>query len=189
MAVGAVVQGLAPSVLYTLFEPQVRMAIWSRTTPGPIAAPLPPDFIARCDGTWIETSAPAPEWLLGEIQDLGEVVATISGCGGWRARIETVTRRACPRFHQDSVPLRLIVAYEGQGPEWAFSSEIGDDLDARRISTRRRIRTLQTGEVAVLKGAAPGWEAWPDFPVVLHRSPPADRRTPRRVLTIDAAPG
>ncbi|EHN77447.1 hypothetical protein SMCF_3028, partial [Streptomyces coelicoflavus ZG0656] len=32
MAVGAVVQGQAPTVFTTLFEPQVRMAIWSRPT-------------------------------------------------------------------------------------------------------------------------------------------------------------
>src|SRR3990167_8885600 len=44
MAVGAVVQGLAPTVFTTLFEPQVRMAIWSRPSPMPPDAPPPADF-------------------------------------------------------------------------------------------------------------------------------------------------
>ena len=191
MAVGAVVQGLAPTVFTTLFEPQVRMAIWSRPSPFPADAPAqddaPPHFTAECDGCWIAPSGPAPDWLLRDIQGLGEIVAAISGCEAWRARCETVTHRACPRFHQDAVSVRLILAYAGPGPEWAFAGEIGEDLDGRRIGTRRRVRTLQPGDVAIMKGTAPGWEAWPDFPVVLHRSPPAGWRTPRRVLTIDAA--
>ena len=188
MAVGAVVQGLAPTVFPPLFEPQVRMAIWSRPSPMPPDAPPPADFTAECDGRWIAPSGPAPEWLLRDIQGLGEIVAAISGCETWRARCETVTRRACPRFHQDAVPVRLIVAYEGPGPEWAFAGEIGEDLDGRYIGTRRRIRTLHPGDIAIMKGTAPGWEAWPEFPEVLHRSPPAGKRSPRRVLTIDAAP-
>lgn len=44
MAVGAVVQGQAPAVFTTLFEPQVQMAIWSRSSPMPPDALPPPDF-------------------------------------------------------------------------------------------------------------------------------------------------
>lgn len=81
--------------------------------------------------------------------------------------------------------MRLIATYEGPGTEWAFASDLGEDMDARRAETRGRIRTLHPGDIAILKGSAPGWECWPEFPVVLHRSPPASRKAIRRVLTID----
>ncbi|MDQ1155054.1 DUF1826 domain-containing protein [Brevundimonas sp. SORGH_AS_0993] len=187
MAVGAVVHGLSPSVFTTLFEPQVRLAICARPDllrNGAEAAPA--DFSAACDGRWIEPSGPAPDWLLDDIQRLGEILSRVTGVETWRARFETVQTRACPRFHQDAIAARLIVTYDGPGTEWAFESEVADDLDARRAETRARIRRLHPGEIAVLKGTAPGWEPWPDFPAVLHRSPPASRQTPRRVLTLDA---
>lgn len=183
MAVGAVVQGITPTVFAALVEPHVRMAVWSR--PAPIEDATPTPFEARCDGLWIAPSGPAPDWLLDDIQGLGDILAAVSGSPMWRARFEAVVDRACPRFHQDAVSVRLIATYQGPGLEWAFASEIGEDLDARHTETRRRIRTLHPGDIAIMKGSAPGWEAWPDLAVVLHRSPPASRTRPRRLLTID----
>jgi hypothetical protein len=184
MAVGAVVQGVTPTVFTTLMEPQVRMAVWSRPAPNPVDAP--DLFEATCDGMWIAPSGPAPDWLLDDIQGLGDILAAVSGGPMWRARFQTTTTRVCPRFHQDAVSVRLIATYQGLGSEWAFASEIGHDLNARRAETRRRVRTLDPGDIAIMKGSAEGWAAWPEFPVVLHRSPPANRRAIRRVLTIDA---
>lgn len=184
MAVGAVVTGINPTVFATLMEPHVRMAVWSR--PAPLEVDGPDTFEATCEGAWIATSGPAPDWLLDDIQGLGGILSAVSGSPNWRATFQRVTTRACPRFHQDAISVRLIATYQGPGSEWAFATELGDDLDARRAETRRRVHTLQPGDIAIMKGTADGWEPWPDLPVVLHRSPAASRTAVRRVLTIDA---
>ncbi len=171
-------------VFTTLMEPHVRMAIWSRPSPSPDPMGVTP-FEARCDGHWIAAPMDAPEWLLTDMEKLGEIFSAIFGEPGWRARCEQVVDRACPRFHQDAVSVRLITTYAGPGSEWAFERELENDLDAETSTVRNRIRTLAPGDVAILKGSAPGWEPWPDFPVVLHRSPPASRSSPRLVLTFD----
>ena len=183
MAVGAVVQGMSPTVFTTLVEPQVRMAVWSR--PAPAEVDGPDDFEAVWNGLRIASSGPAPGWLMNDILGLGDILSAVSGGLTWRARFGTATTRVCPRFHQDAISVRLIATYEGPGTEWAFASDLGKDMDARRAETRGRIRTLHPGDIAILKGSAPGWECWPEFPVVLHRSPPASRKAIRRVLTID----
>lgn len=184
MAVGAVVTGISPTVFTTLMEPHVRMAVWSR--PAPLEVDGPDTFEATCERPWLATSGPAPDWLLDDIQGLGGILSAVSGSPNWRATFQRVTTRACPRFHQDAISVRLIATYQGPGSEWAFATELRDDLDARRAETRRRVRTLQPGDIAIMKGTADGWEPWPDLPVVLHRSPAASRNAFRRVLTIDA---
>lgn len=186
MAVGTVVEGASPAVFMTLFEPQVRMAVWSRPSPR-MSDDVVRDLEWRADGAEVVPSGPAPDWLEDDVRRLGEVFAALSGEDAWRARYEQVSARQCPRFHQDAVSLRLITTYAGAGTEWLFEREAQDDLDARLASTRQAIRRLFPGDVAVMKGSAPGWEPWPDFPVVLHRSPPASPVRPRRVLTMNAA--
>jgi hypothetical protein len=186
MAVGAVVQGLTPMVFATLNEPHVRMAIWSRPCPPDAAdCDLTLPLAIQCHGPMIFPSATEPEWLIADMEKLGDILAAVAGSEGWAGHCERTDERVCPRFHQDAVTVRLITAYRGPGPEWAFASEIGDDLDGRDAEVRRRVRTLAPGEVAIMKGAAGSWAPWPDLPVVLHRSPPASKAAPRLVLTID----
>lgn len=184
MAVGCVVEGLSPLVFSTIWEPQVRMAVWNRPSPS-VGDVQGQTLVAAFDGVGMATSAEPSQWLSEDLNRLGEIFSAVSGSAFWKARYETVRERECPRFHQDAVTVRLITTYAGPGTEWLFASECGDDPDARRHETRERVRTLFPGDVAIMKGSARGWEAWPDFPVLLHRSPPASPAAPRQVLTID----
>ena len=184
MAVGCVVEGLTPLVFSTLWEPQVRMAVWNRPSPG-LDLQEDRDIHMAFDGVGVSTSDQAPEWLQTDLQQLGEIFCAVSGSPFWKGRHEIVRERQCPRFHQDAVSVRLITTYAGPGTEWLFAHECGDDLDARLSQTKSQVRTLFPGDVAIMKGSAPGWEAWPDFPVLLHRSPTASPAAPRQVLTLD----
>lgn len=180
---GSVVIGESPIVLSAVCEPHVRMAIWNRPNPLPVAAAFPPSLGFSCDGHWIEVDEPAPLWLMEDLQGLGEIFSMVSGEGGWRARFETVIDRACPRLHEDATPLRMITTYSGAGTEWLFASEAGDDLDVRRASTRARLRTVAPGAVAMIKGSEAGRSE--GDALVLHRSPAASRARPRHVCVMD----
>jgi len=184
MAVGAVVTGISPTVFTTLMEPHVRMAVWSR--PARLKWTDPMHSRRRAKGRGSRLRGRRQTGCLTTFRAWGGILSAVSGSPNWRATFQRVTTRARPRFHQDAISVRLIATYQGPGSEWAFATELGDDLDAQRAETRRRVRTLQPGDIAIMKGTADGWEPWPDLPVVLHRSPAASRNAFRRVLTIDA---
>lgn len=183
MAVGSVVIGESPMVFGTLFEPHVRMAVWTRPNPWKGEVVPAPDVGFTCDGDWIAPDAPVAEWVMEDLLMLGDIFGAMAGERGWRARLETVTNRACPRFHEDATPLRMITTYAGRATEWLFAGESDGDLDARRPSTRRRIRTAAAGAVLMIKGRL--MDRFDDRPVVLHRSPAASRKAPRLVCTLD----
>lgn len=173
MAVGTVVFGESVGVLGAICEPWVQMAVWNRSSPyqpGELAGSI--DF--QCDGLWMAPSGEAPEWLIDDVQLLGDLFSTLTGEPVWRAECETVTTRSCPAFHQDADRLRIITTYSGPATEWAFA---GDLNAVGGLGGQAAARPLFPGQVIALKGR--GFEGAEAPGIVLHRSPRASRRTPR----------
>lgn len=64
----------------------------------------------------------------------------------------------CPRWHQDKVPLRLIVAYHGRGTQWV------DDIDAIHVAplqARLRAAFRMTDQVPLQTAQSMAPSAWP----------------------------
>ena len=83
MAVGCVVEGLTPLVFSTLWEPQVRMAVWNRPSPC-LDLHEDRDILLAFDGVGVSTSGQAPEWLHTDLQQLGEIFCAVSGSLFWK---------------------------------------------------------------------------------------------------------
>ncbi|WP_397417438.1 DUF1826 domain-containing protein [Phenylobacterium sp.] len=157
-----VVEGTDPDVFAAIIEPEVGAAVWTR--PSPIqdrefpawARPAKDEFTAL------------PPWLSADMIVLRDQLTHLGLGHAWRFTLETVTTRACPRFHQDALKLRLITAYRGPGVELATA----DDPDT--------VLRIPTGSAVLLKGSR-----WPGVPKLLHRSPPARRSRPRWLLVMD----
>lgn len=123
---------------------------------------------------------------------LAELFTDLTGCNALGIRLHALRAPMCPRFHTDRVGLRLLCTYAGPATEWlddpqadrrllgTGSAGPGDPL-AALVPDAARIRRIDTGAVALLKG-----EAFPGNGGrgVIHRSPPED--TPRLLFSLDA---
>lgn len=137
--------------------------------------------------------APAGPQRLRLAQDMASLAflfARIAGLARVQIRLDAVLHEACPLFHVDSVPLRLLCTYVGAGTEWLADGDAdhgelglrGRSIDAANAAIRgdARVRTVPSGWVAICKGRRYG-DATPG---VVHRSPdPAG--VPRLLLVID----
>ena len=192
-----------------ILEPGVNLWLWRRRLDEPVvdaaeqtAAGAPRS--ARLV-TPIDERHRAVERLLGEhgapvgpgrtrlAQDMASLAflfARISGLARVQLRLDAALHEACPLFHVDSVPLRLLCTYVGAGTEWlahddADHAELGlrgRSLDQANAAIRGdgRARSVPAGWVAICKGRRFG-DATPG---VVHRSPdPAG--VPRLLLVID----
>ena len=188
-------------VLADIYEPQVNMAVWQR----PLAK-----FVQRAVEQGINAGLTlnvteevpvneAPEILqanysLSQWQPaLSEDVAALVDMFGCLfdaelvgLRLRTLNSAMCPKFHFDRVPCRLVMTYNGSGTQWLPNQCIAIE-DGRLISDvddhSKQIRTLQEGEVALLKGSM--WTGNEHTPLV-HRSPQVESSQPRLLLTLDA---
>lgn len=188
--------------LAVIREPGVTLAWWRRGLPDDIAGQL----AALVPGEWpsfrhigtpaalcaaLAEDAPAvgrPESPLGgDIAHLARLYARIVGSPIVSLRLEPVLGNGCKYFHADHVGVRLLCTYRGAGTLW-----LPDDAVVRKalrqgdngavVADSARVRQLQPGDVALLKG-----EAWPGNRGhgLVHRSPPADPSRPRLLLCID----
>jgi hypothetical protein len=157
-----VYEGTSPGIFAAIREREVGAAVWTR--PSPIQEREFPAWARPVRAEF----ASLPAWLSADMIALQDQLTQLGLGRAWRFALETVTTRACPRFHQDALKLRLITAYRGPGVELAAA----DDLHA---PTR-----TATGSVVLLKGSR-----WPDAPKLLHRSPPARRSRPRWLFVMD----
>jgi hypothetical protein len=197
-----------PADLAAIFEPGISVAVHRRghlpamaclreASRRPLAAScqaivgsVAPDHGFRELAHW-----PVPGVLLRDLAGLIELLALISGAPRMGVRLEEITRRMCPRFHVDRVPIRLVCTYRGPGTEWLPASGVNASALGRPLA-----RPLADGDpawlpgspvlraepldVALLKG-----ELWPDrdaraLPAV-HRSPALPPGESRLVLTLD----
>jgi len=110
----------------------------------------------------------------GDVGALTAMYCRIMGTDYARIRLDVTDEAMCPKFHLDNVPARLICTYRGNGTEYVPERHQGDP---------GRIRTMHTGDAAVIRGGQ-----WPSEERcgLLHRSPPTTfRNRPRLLLVVD----
>ena len=115
-----------------------------------------------------------PDALIQDIAYLVDMYTCLFNAQSAGLRLRTLNEAMCPRFHFDRVPCRLITTYYGTGTQWL--PQTGNDQ-------QNSIQTLNSGDVALLKGAA--WPANEDG-AIIHRSPQVKPGEKRLLLTLDA---
>ncbi len=135
-------------------------------------------------------AGPARTRLAQDMASLAFLFARVSGLARVQVRLDAAVSEACPLFHVDSVPLRLLCTYVGAGTEWLADADADRDelgLQGRSITRANtairgdaHVRRVPSGWVAICKGRRFG-DATAG---VVHRSPdPAG--VPRLLLVID----
>jgi hypothetical protein len=99
-------------------------------------------------------------------------------------RLERVIDRSCPRFHVDSVTMRLLCTYCGPGTEWAdanaaYSVNFGEPFDEALIHQIPTEAIVIYGGASASAGLHPLW----------HRSPAVPDGETRLLLCIDPVYG
>lgn len=84
-------------------------------------------------------------------------------------RLEVIDRQSCPKFHQDSVHVRLLVTYAGPGTEYV-------SLDSPEQASQAPV-----GSIVLMKGSKHPTNAG----TILHRSPPVAAGERRLCLVLD----
>lgn len=108
-------------------------------------------------------------------------------------RLSVLDRAMCPRFHADKVPCRLITTYSGIGSQWLPNDKVNreklghgskgvSDAESGLYPSMDCIQTLNTGDVALLKGEL--WEGNENQGLV-HRSPSVQENEKRLLMTLD----
>ena len=188
-------------VLADIYEPQVNMAVWQRSLAGSVQNAVKQGIDA---GLTLNVTEEVPvseaiktlqaNYSLSQWQPaLSEDVAALVDLFGCLfdtelvgLRLRTLNSAMCPKFHFDRVPCRLVMTYNGSGTQWLPNQYI-DIEDGRLIgdaeSHNEHSRTLQEGEVALLKGSI--WAGNEHMPLV-HRSPQVQGNQSRLLLTLDA---
>lgn len=97
-----------------------------------------------------------------------------------RVRLEKLDDRACPKFHVDSVTVRLLCTYCGPGTEWtdantAYSINFEEDYDEASVYHIPSESIVMYGGSKTIYGMTPLW----------HRSPDVAVGTQRLLLCID----
>ncbi len=142
---------------------------------------------SSADGARAVESAPAlalrhrdpalQDWI-SDLQLLTTTFSIITRAPALRLRLETVRDDACAVFHADTLALRLLCTYRGEGTQWLEESNLRRDelgLRGRTVPEANaaicrdadQIRTIPAWTVAVLKGRAYPGE---DSSALVHRS-------------------
>lgn len=134
-------------------------------------------------------AVPERDLLCEDIAERARTFGRLLGCKRVRLQLHAVHHQHCPRFHIDSVGVRLICTYAGPATEWIAETElerarVGRGAPSDVPSQEQASRRLERFDVALMKGRS--WRGNRLFGVV-HRSP-APEAQPRLVLTIDARP-
>ncbi len=123
-------------------------------------------------------------WLQTDIEQLLNLFQRLVGEAKARVQLRTIRECSCPKFHVDSLGLRMLCTYAGPGTQWLREQDV-ERLNVSSIARPHAVaRRVQPIHVMVMKGGA--WPGNEGFGAV-HRSPRITRK-PRLVLTIDATP-
>lgn len=193
------VSGADETVLSTILQPDVSLAIWERPAlrtlldgmEGLCPAHLPqgrvlvwlPDVSAALASIVAET--PIGTTVLGRalLDDMLMLVrhfAAIAGTDIVDIRLDRLRHDACWKFHRDQVRLRLLTTYRGPATQIVPKAYAEGALRDQR-AYRGPLEDLPDGVVALFKGT----QAGPDTGVV-HRSPPiAGTGTVRSLLCLN----
>jgi hypothetical protein len=124
-----------------------------------------------------------PYWL-ADMAALSEIFLSLAGGRPVTARVETLARTGCPRFHVDHSHLRLVCTYRGEGTEWLDDAQLDRAAQAGGAPNEEIIRfgkpsRMPTFAVGLMKGSR--YPGCADAGLV-HRSPAVDPGDPARVL-------
>lgn len=131
--------------------------------------------------------------LAAELDFWSEVLAELTGCELVGVRLARLEAAMCPRFHTDTVTVRLVSTIMGNGTEYLAEEDVDrrwlghaaqgktDELSGL-LRAGARIQRAETGDVVLLKG-----EAWRNNARrgAVHRSPQASPGPPRLVMTLE----
>jgi hypothetical protein len=185
------------------------LAVWTRDLPDWVASACDAlakgglralDVTAAPGAALREALAPlaglgaAGSWLCDDIAARAMDLADAADCGRVRVRLAVVRDAACAAFHVDTLRVRLLCTYHGEGMQWADEpdvnrSELGlrgrsiAETNAAIVPEPSQIRTVPAGAVAIFKGLLwPGNEGCG----LVHRSAPSCcGEHPRLRLVID----
>jgi len=197
-----------PIVLTDIYNDECNIAIWQRHLDFPFLASLTTfvknggkltaarQLSSDSAEAYIRTLAddqPFAPQLHAYIAELVDMFICLFEAKTVGFRLSTLDKAMCPRFHVDRVPCRLVTTFVGPGSQWLEhnntdremlghkSGALTDD-NSGLYRTAQDIQTLETGDVAILKG-----ELWHgnENAGILHRSPPVSSSQPRIVMTLD----
>ncbi|MDO6566929.1 DUF1826 domain-containing protein [Alteromonas sp. 1_MG-2023] len=198
----------APIVLTDIYKDECNIAIWQRRlnddflisltqyvqTGGKITAArqLSSDSAEAYIRTLVDDQPFAPQ-LHAYIAELVDMFICLFEAKTVGFRLSTLDKAMCPRFHVDRVPCRLVTTFLGSGSQWlehdnsdrnklGHKSGATSNAESGLYSTAQDIQTLNTGDVAILKGEL--WHGNENAGIV-HRSPPVSSSQPRIVMTLD----
>jgi hypothetical protein len=204
-----------PAVLRRIGEPGVNLCVWTRPAEARAAAAVRAILSARSP-LKLELAAPTPEQIVAgileslrrpgttvrdsirhlanDIVTLSKRFASVAETRHPRVRLTRVEDDCCALFHVDSLPLRLLCTYAGDGTQWLENDNVRRDQlgsQGRTLAEATRaivvnpaaIRTIPSWQVAVLKGRA--WPGAEDNAIVHRSAPVADPSKHRLVLCID----
>lgn len=191
--------GISTQVLTDIVQEGVNLAVWQRRLPAQVE-----DFArlavslgqSLADQRVLEVSEHEPalipdlleetadlhgyESFVADVRWLVSAYTCLLGARRVGLRLRVLQGAMCPRFHVDNVPVRLLTTYVGPGSEWLEEGAIqraGLHLAEAPVDN---IRSLQPGDVALLKG-----EKWlgNEGAGLVHRSPASHDR--RLLLSLD----
>lgn len=121
--------------------------------------------------------------LLEDADMLLQAFAKITQKTNFRIYWAIVRNGMCRRFHTDANTLRLLCTYMGPGTQWVKPDNIDYDIPHCKgnemIINEDEIQQTKPFDVVILKGAL---HAERDTPPILHRSPPIESETEKRIL-------
>ncbi|WP_133467810.1 DUF1826 domain-containing protein [Paraglaciecola marina] len=197
-----------PSILTGIYDESVNLAIWQRDLSNEIkadvtrfintASHLERSAFIRMQHIEDDLRDELKYTTLGNafISNASEVIdmfCTLFDLDQVGFRIRLLDSPMCPRFHIDRVPCRLVTTFFGQGTQWLSGNHIDrsklghgskglDDSESGLYISDANIKSMTTGDVALLKGSA--WIGNEETAVV-HRSPPYREGDKRLLLTLD----
>lgn len=200
--------GPTPNVLADIYHQDVNMATWQRSITSTLTKECETlleetNFttnrltlsISKLDrlGEALTELSDFPN-LLEDLQLLIDMFSCLLDLESVGLRLTSMKDAMCPKFHVDRVPCRLITTYSGKGTEWLPHHKIDrrklgpgsaglSDIESGLYSSPNDIQTLESGDVAILKGEL--WEGNEGAGLV-HRSPSSNSGTKRLLLTLDS---
>jgi hypothetical protein len=142
------------------------------------------DVQAQLSALWNVQTGPcsaARNALLADVQQLLAWFSRLAGVPTVNLRLEAVTNNACRRWHQDSVPLRLITTYCGPGTEWVAPEYSQSTLSNADEDSPFAVQ-LQPFDVALFRGR--GFPGQLQEGGIVHRSPRIDGLGLRRLVLV-----
>ena len=202
-----VVAGNDVAVLSAIYEEDVNIANWHRELPASLRCSVEHllDLAPAFGMSLMTTPAKAYEGvsealpknyqgpLAEDVAEIVEMFCFLFDLKRAGLRLTALNEAMCPRFHVDKVPCRLVTTYSGRATEWLPQERVDrtklgmgylglPDSDLGLYKSADDIRTMRSGDIALLKG-----EAWigNENGGLVHRSPSLAAGARRLLLTVD----